>query len=170
MVVVGAAPALAMSASSAPLWAVFIANCILVFAAMPKEVYQEDQAMISLDAQQFGSARGPFYILKVLHPRGTALDFCISLPRKYTRLITSVAWPMGSGLVNTCVAQYFGSKDVTASMTALTSTGPGNQGVQVPDVVSIDSSGKAVQLVIAGLQRTTPRSTRVYLCAVRRRF
>jgi hypothetical protein len=76
---------------------------------------------------------------------------------------------MGSGLVNTCVAQYFGSKDVTASMTALTSTGPGNQGVQVPDVVSTGSSGKAVQLVIAGLQRTTPRSTRVYLCAVRRR-
>ena len=77
MVVVGAALALAMSASSAPLWAVFIANCILVFAAMPKEVYQEDQAMISLDAQQCGSARGPFYILKVLYPRGTALDFCI---------------------------------------------------------------------------------------------
>jgi hypothetical protein len=62
-VVVGAAPAPARRASSAPLRAVFAVMCILAIAEaqVPKGIYQGKEAPTSLDAQQCGSTKGPFY-------------------------------------------------------------------------------------------------------------
>lgn len=60
-----------------------------------------------------------------------ALELGISLPKGYTRLVVSVAQPMGCGIMNTCVDQYFGSRDAITSMTALTSAGCRYHGTQV---------------------------------------